>query len=110
MRITIPPLINSKLGNRNTWKRGNFSTPTSIIIILSLVLPNLWWTVIALMLETLTFQIFMLAIQSLSTCLMKPNFHVSLSHQRSTTVSLDTRILLSSMSISVVLNRKQFAP
>ena len=33
-------------------------------------------------------------IQPLPTRLIKPNFHVSLSHQHSTTVSLETTILL----------------
>ena len=36
---------------------------------------------------------FTVAIQPLSTSFIKPNFHVSLSPQRSTTVSLETRNL-----------------
>ena len=41
-----------------------------------------------LRLEMLPFKSFTAVIPPLSTRLMKPNFHVSLSHRRSTTVSL----------------------
>ena len=45
------------------------------------------------MLKISAFQIFHGGNQPYSTCLIKPNFHVSLSHQSSTTFFLETRTL-----------------
>ena len=48
---------------------------------------------------------FMVVIRLLSTCFTKPNFHVSLSHQCNTTVSLEVRNLYLNIKWQVYCNK-----
>jgi len=52
----------------------------------------------------------LLVIQLFSICLLKPNFHVSSSHQHSTTVSLETRICFLHIILCSSLFKSQGIP